>query len=499
MRVLLRGGFSFLIAASFMVVASASRADELLVMPYSCSVSGGEPVLIPSADKGYRIIGGREQREFSACSPADPTKCRSWTVHRFDIDCSGARVPWTAVVAAADGHRRARFEGGRLLVRMPWTWALPQGDPCARLSEFDRRRPRFRRLARRCGFRKARAPDSIVEMPQGFAPKFGIDAIFVAGVPPQAPSVSVADPAAAVPRVAPEEVRIETPPLPPRLSLSQRRAATKDTPTNALPANAQAKAPAESRPADVKAASVSAGSPASPTIINRRDSDAGDTPVRARTDLDPDETASLAAADVATAKSDDGETLAMVQSAPAENEQTTQASQNQSEASASGLVAYLRDPMTVAISALALLSAILIAGFVLMRRHDASQARVVTSRDIGSVWLDESRGRVDASSALIVTKENGARPERSAPARISTPSWGDTVPQTREDALRVLGVGVSYDANQTAIKKVVDGLRMSWHPDHAEGEDDRRVRELRLKQINVAWEIISEARAEQRA
>jgi len=499
MRVLLRGGFSFLIAASFMVVASASRADELLVMPYSCSVSGGEPVLIPSADKGYRIIGGREQREFTACSPADPTKCRNWTVHRFDVDCSGARVPWTSVVAAADGHRRAWFEGGRLLVRMPWTWALPQGDPCARLSELDRRRPRLRRLVRRCGFRKARAPDSIVEMPQGFAPKFGIDAIFVAGAPPRAPSVSVADPAAAVPRVAPEEVRIEMPPLPPRLSLSQRRAATKDTPTDALPANAQAKAPAESRPADVKAASVSAGSPASPTIINRRDSDAGDTPVRARTDLDPDETASLAAADVATAKSDDGETLAMVQSAPAENEQTTQASQNQSEASASGLVGYLRDPMTVAVSVLALLSAILIAGFVLMRRHDASQAGVATSRDIGSVWLDESRGRVEASSALIATKENGARPERSAPARIPTPNWGDTVPQTRDDALRVLGIGVSYDANQTAIKKVVDGLRMSWHPDHAEGEDDRRVRELRLKQINVAWDIISEARAEERA
>jgi len=499
MRVLLRGGFSFLIAASFMVVGSASRADELLVMPYSCSVSGGEPVLIPSADKGYRIIGGREQREFTACSPADPTKCRNWTVHRFDIDCSGARVPWTSVVAAADGHRRAWFKGGRLLVRMPWTWALPQGDPCARLSEFDRRRPRFRRLARRCGFRKARAPDSIVEMPQGFAPKFGIDAIFVADALPRAPSVSVADPAAAAPRVAAEEGRIETPPLPPRISSSQRRAATKDMPTDAPPASAQAKAPAESRPADAKAASLSAGSPAAPTIINRRDSDAGNTPLRVRTDSDPDETASLAAAAIATTKSGDGETLAMVPSVPAENQQTTQAEQNQKEASASGLVGYLRDPMTVAVSALALLSAILIAGFVLMRRQDASQARVATSRDIGSVWLDESRGRVEASSALIATKENEAPSERSAPARIPTPNWGDTVPQTREDALRVLGVGVSYDVNQTAIKKVVDGLRMSWHPDHADGEDDRRVRELRLKQINVAWEIVSEARAEESA
>ena len=50
-----------------------------------------------------------------------------------------------------------------------------------------------------------------------------------------------------------------------------------------------------------------------------------------------------------------------------------------------------------------------------------------------------------------------------------------------------------------AIKKIVDGLRMSWHPDHADGEDDRRVRELRLKQINAAWELISDTRAEEHA
>jgi hypothetical protein len=187
----------------------------------------------------------------------------------------------------------------------------------------------------------------------------------------------------------------------------------------------------------------------------------------------------------------------MVQSPPTENQQPTQVAQNQSEATVSGLVGYLRDPMTVAVSALTLLSAIIIAGFVLMRRHDSSRARVATSRDIGSVWLDESRGRVEASSALIATKENGARPERSAPARVPPANWGETIPQTRADALRVLGIGVSSKANQTAIKKIVDGLRMSWHPDHADGEDDRNIRELRLKQINAAWELISGARAEE--
>ena len=56
-------------------------------------------------------------------------------------------------------------------------------------------------------------------------------------------------------------------------------------------------------------------------------------------------------------------------------------------------------------------------------------------------------------------------------------------------------MGVTPDANIAAIKKIVDGLRASWHPDHASGQDDRQMRELRMKQINAAWEIIAGKRA----
>jgi curved DNA-binding protein CbpA len=100
---------------------------------------------------------------------------------------------------------------------------------------------------------------------------------------------------------------------------------------------------------------------------------------------------------------------------------------------------------------------------------------------------------------LAAAKVIEARPEQSAPARIATSTWGDTIPQNRDDALRVLGLGGSSEANQTAIKKIVDGLRMSWHPDHAEGENDRNIRELRLKQINAAWEIMSGELAKEHA
>ncbi len=56
--------------------------------------------------------------------------------------------------------------------------------------------------------------------------------------------------------------------------------------------------------------------------------------------------------------------------------------------------------------------------------------------------------------------------------------------------MQILGMGVSPDASETAMKKVVDGLRLSWHPDLAKDEVDRQLREFRVKQINTAWDLI---------
>jgi DnaJ-class molecular chaperone len=60
----------------------------------------------------------------------------------------------------------------------------------------------------------------------------------------------------------------------------------------------------------------------------------------------------------------------------------------------------------------------------------------------------------------------------------------------------MLGIGVSRDATETAMKKIVDGLRLSWHPDLAKDEADRQLREYRLKQINTAWDLIQGKRLE---
>ncbi len=67
------------------------------------------------------------------------------------------------------------------------------------------------------------------------------------------------------------------------------------------------------------------------------------------------------------------------------------------------------------------------------------------------------------------------------------------VPTTYDDALEVLGA--SPDSSTAAIKKIVDGLRQSWHPDLARSETDRLQREGRVRQINVAWDLVSQRRS----
>jgi hypothetical protein len=60
---------------------------------------------------------------------------------------------------------------------------------------------------------------------------------------------------------------------------------------------------------------------------------------------------------------------------------------------------------------------------------------------------------------------------------------------TRLEAYAFLGVNAN--ASEIAMKKAVNALRECWHPDLATNEEDRRLREVRIKQINVAWDLIS--------
>jgi hypothetical protein len=62
------------------------------------------------------------------------------------------------------------------------------------------------------------------------------------------------------------------------------------------------------------------------------------------------------------------------------------------------------------------------------------------------------------------------------------------LPQTLQEAYDILGL--NGDASPNVSKKLVDALRMTWHPDFARDGQDREHREARMKQINAAWDII---------
>jgi hypothetical protein len=104
-------------------LASAAPSEERLVMPFDCRAIGGDVELVPGPSQSYRIYGTPERQLFTACSPERPELCRSWMLHRFDIDCSGVRVSWLSVVDVLTKWRpnRVWVSDGRLHVRMgPW-------------------------------------------------------------------------------------------------------------------------------------------------------------------------------------------------------------------------------------------------------------------------------------------------------------------------------------------------------------------------------------------
>lgn len=147
----------------------------------------------------------------------------------------------------------------------------------------------------------------------------------------------------------------------------------------------------------------------------------------------------------------------------------------------------------ITIGTLAVLSLLTLA-FVMRRGRVASVPAL--SRDISTVSLGKSGldGQHSSSSALAIVPEPLTGRDLAAQPILSSglpKPLGDAMPRTRSEALEVLGMGLAPDINEAAIKKIIDGLRMSWHPDRATDDADRATRELRLKQINAAWDIIA--------
>ena len=459
------------VLAAAVLLSGSAVASERLVMSLDCRVEGRDLHLSPtSSPREYAILGKHEQEAVTTCSPADPARCRTWRLHRFDVDCDGARVSWLDIVGANAYQRRypARVDNGRLIVGMGRSWAEPPrgalGMRARQGSPVQQRRNR------------------VVELPAGFAPTLGIDARFVAADPAATTSVS---------RQPARDAVAITPPLP---NPARRAAAPPQGRGGDSETAAADRPPApETRDASTTAA---APAPAQEVRIINAPGTARDPGPTAAPAIAPEQSAAAAAGPATTTtgsigKADPAEpALANLPAAPSADALPRIPPVARNE------VMRIDEATIGVLAAGGLLAAALLGVLIAARRRSARRHHNRPTRDFAAISLDAGGG----STALVPTPPGprltlpaivAANPHHQPDPVAASPL--DRLPETSTEALTLLGV--APDASAEVIKRVVDGLRQSWHPDLARNELDRIVREKRMKQINVAWDLVS-ARSE---
>ncbi len=474
---------------------------ERLNMPYDCQFDGERVTMHPSADRSYEIYGRHERETYTACSPVDANRCRTWQMHRFDFSCSGVRVPWidAAAAGARSEGRDAWVEGGSFHLTMGPMWTND--------------RPSFRNR----GWWRNRYPradyggDSggrVVTLPPGYAPALGIPVTFT-GTPSDQIAQAPFPPATVTrsPAAAPKD---KTPALPERAPRNQT------APPAAVPAVVAA-APASPAPAAApevaaapeaaKAAAPTVAIPGSvtPTIINGPSAapapPAPATPAPAQAAGPADKSEVRVAGDSQTTGGFETTVKASAQDAVKDAPGVPAPAVAPTETASIPASAHYDQKTIVMLggvaAALLTLTSLLVGG---LWRSSRAPKRLPppSTRDIASITLDGAPHGASGGTSLSIYPK-AAPPTLQAPPPLLPGNAGfgplDDVPmpETYAEALEVLGAGP--DASLAAIKKIVDGMRQSWHPDHARSETDRLVRQRRLQQVNVAWDLVSQHRS----
>jgi hypothetical protein len=566
-----------------MVVGAAlpATAGDVVIMPFSCAVVGGKPVLTPSDDQAYRILSTREQRKVQTCSTVDAKRCRQWATFKFDMDCGGERVAWMQVFANAGVHTRRRVweNNGRLRVADTPRRDRRIDDMCARRLGANMEWWSVNELCEEAS--PLNAPTA-TDMPAGFAPMVGLDATVLpeealrsrshrlalaksqdlaksqeksaaakekdaeATAEPGGETPTADDVSARVHDASPTEVAAVEPevqqrapapsPAAPEQSVARAEPeAQAGSSRHAAPAPvAVLNAPGDAQPPaaaahDAQAKETAATPDASLETVTAAKADrltqAATRPVDAAPALAEPSPVAARPQETVVAKARDGTTsaatVAQAVDVPSTGPQPTAIPQTTGSIEAAvaepdaSTAPAMTTTLSLAIAAFAA-AALVMMGLVLnwLYRSPGGAGDKAMGDNLMDHTLPEEgmsaaiAGRGDvtsaafAASALVpvraspqhLTATHGAAPPSTrVPDRFGL---GDRMPANKPEALAVLGMGVAGEGNLASLKKIIDGLRMNWHPDLARDDMDRRTRELRLKQINAAWEILGEKRAE---
>ena len=503
--------------------AAGDRAGERIALPFICSMEGGRIRLMPSKERIHAILGQRQEQPVMSCAAGGHTDCQTMVAHRFTMACGGRRVQWADVAQAIGGRRNSRVwnEAGQLNLAITQGNAQPAAPCSAPGSAASGMQGMVQQIAARpCTADRPR--ETRFTMPSGFAPvaHFGGRILAATALDPRptvdvvrespqkvliaaAPAATVNDTSSAMRRLL--ERTIISQPLPDiETAAPHTGSISAKSTTSAAGVTATAEAvpqlawSATVRPALVEAFAASEISGTGG--ISTRDTMlwlaltfglfscgfvAWSRPVAfARiTRFVPDKPRlSALAGSLAGRLSSVTRTAAGLASATSREDAATFPSDAIDAQLARveivvGLVDHelplrrvldeeilrVRQRLAVAKSAGA-------QGTVDRNRLPAAAYRVL-SRDLERIW------RIAESAKESIS---GAKPATVAFAKM---------PTTRAEAFDVLGINASV--GEATIKKVADALRMSWHPDLAQDEADRAAREERIKQINVAMELIA--------
>lgn len=502
--------FGAVLALWLVALSPVASADPVLVMPFGCSVQSGRVVISAAADTAYPVLGQHERRPYGACRGAAAASagqmsdgvCRTWMIHKFDLPCAGGRASWAAVAAAIGQSKRPDrvwVERGQLHLavtphRAGQPYLASPGDEAASCEGAVARVAAGRAGLGRPGLPHPCAPLAVrtdgIALPLGFAPvrPFGARLMAAAAyTPPPAPQKS-AQPSAPA-------------------AIADKSVAKPQPDKVAAPHNLKPAAPA---PAVTEAASP-----------------AGWTPVvtRSRRDLLESNpygllvwiaTAMLALGGAAAWRLGYGARILRPATpllgrvlGPALASVFARLQRKPTGAGAVEADAATADSLAAAVTAghlhiTAMTEQIEEARQDLLRLDDAA-LRAVLGEELYRICqsLDAIAKEPPQTAAgwsqvhhMLHGQSADIRRIRRIAGSVQPPAVPDApsaahpgmLPDSKHTAYAVLGL--NSDASEIAAKKVVDGLRQTWHPDTARDEPDRVIREARMKQINAAWDLI---------
>ncbi len=602
------GGLWLLVALGPCLSTSQAAGRERLAMPFACAKQHNQLKLSPAPRTSYDIIGKRRSRAYSACVGAAVRACESWKIHRFSINCGGAKVPWSDVFVAIASRRaelRTRRRAGRIHITR---FHRPGG----KADCYERLRSTGSNIALfgsasfddcwHAGRYRASRPTFV--LPAGYAPVHLIGARIVAGSlsAPIAiastirPWTTLERPAPGAPGIA--DVAADAASASPADQADKGRSEAKDAVIGIDPVEGS-RLPAWSNAAPLMAsmneqtvAGAARGAAASFASTAAPPAPTGVSADRATDTVPPEPSehprsqpdlvwAPKSRPSKASSTLVNGWRTELI--SPGQPPQRDNSLERGEPAASADHRFSVWSWSTAATASMALLAFLLALSMVRAHRQDGQGGRTdgpqggghcgaaLTGRDPGAAaveppttglaighsmrdaearsaaqlidqahrMLSAARASLDQLPATTAVRQVLARELHAAGERLASlstlqpsdstqwksarsraqsltrelqrlsaiadgasssladgPSAGAQLEEPRDKTEAYALLGVNPDVNERIVKKLVEALRQSWHPDHARDEDDRRNREQRIKRINVAWDLIQGRRSE---